>query len=205
MMLTTLMRVQKQLGILPNTVYYRLDAGPENWCHCVFGVFDLMFDTNPQLQELYVSRAAVGKTHNGLDRWFGYINQGVFGVSPGGVRTGVNIYTRDDFHKILHDSLQGKKDTCLLDVHIEDLLFSFDFWQLLKPHRDTSFTGYGGSGQVHVFRYRRLPGRGPPHVSYKYWWQSESWLPADGSSLRILKSRPAVNDLAASVNVAPWV
>ena len=67
-MLTTLMRVQKQLGILPPTMYHRLDAGPENWCHCVFGVFDLMFDTNPQLQELYVSRAAVGKTHNGLDR-----------------------------------------------------------------------------------------------------------------------------------------
>ncbi len=43
-----------------------------------------------------------------------------------------------------------------------------------------------------------------PHISYKYWWRSSSWLPEDGSSLTILNTRPSL--LGKPVpSVSPYV
>ena len=54
----------------------------------------------------------------------------------------------------------------------------------------TSTKVFRARGDVHVFRFRRPDEGGPPHISYKYFWQSPTWLPEDGSSLKILNSRP---------------
>ena len=151
---------------------------------------DLLFDMYPELTEFYVSRFAVGHTHADLDRFFGYINQILFGISPGGEKKGVHVLTRDEFERLIRKALGDKKDTMLLDVKIEDLLFTFDFWSFLKTHKYSGFSGYGSSGQVHVLRFQRRAGCATPHISYKFWWQSPQWLPEDGSSLKILNTRP---------------
>jgi hypothetical protein len=89
-------------------------------------------------------------------------------------------------------------------MKVEDLLFTFDFKRLVAPHLYSEFKGHGSSGQIHVFRFRRVDGSHQPHISYKYWHQSPTWLPADGSTLRILNSRPDLRD-AKQVKVSPYV
>jgi hypothetical protein len=69
MMLTTLLRSLQLTGFVPSKVYLQIDAGPENWNHCVFGIIDLLFDIYSELNEFYVSRFAVGHTHADLDRF----------------------------------------------------------------------------------------------------------------------------------------
>ena len=91
----------------------------------------------------------------------------------------------------------------ILDKHFEDLLFTFDFKKLLRPHLDPQFKGYGSSGQVHVIRFRRMPGTDIPHIDYKYWHQSPAWLPQTGS-LRILKTRPSLSDVS-TVTMSPYI
>ena len=82
----------------------------------------------------------------------------------------------------------------LLRDAVEDLSFSFDFWGLFAEHLDPEFSGFGSTSPVHVIKYERREGSTTPHISYKYWSQSQAWLPEDGSSLRILRTRPTVSD-----------
>ena len=134
---------------------------------------DLCFDIYPQLDEFYVSRFAVSHTHADLDRFFGYINQILFGTAAGGKKAGVDVPTREEFKRLCLEAMKTKKDTMLLDHHMEDLLFAFDFWALLKPHIDPAFKNYGATGPIHVFRFKRQAGRPTPHISYKYWSHSD--------------------------------
>jgi hypothetical protein len=63
---------------------------------------------------------------------------------------------------------------------VEDLMFTLNFTSLIAPRLYSQFRGHGSSGQIHVFRFRRLPGILTPHILYKYWHQSPAWLLADG-------------------------
>ena len=89
-------------------------------------------------------------------------------------------------------------------MKVKDLLFTFDFKSLIKPHLYSEFKGHGSSGQIHVFRFRRVDGSLHPHISYKFWHQSSTWLPADGFSLRILSSRPDLRD-PKQIQVSPYL
>ena len=86
-----------------------------------------------------MSRFAVGHTHADLDRFFGYINQILFGTAAGGKKAGADVPTREEFKRLCLEAMKAKKDTMLLDHHMEDLLFAFDFWALLKPHINPAF------------------------------------------------------------------
>ena len=205
MMLTTLLRALQIMDLkLAGTVHLKVDGGSENWNSTVLAVLDLLFDMYPELKEIVVSRFGAGHTHADLDRIYGYLNQVLFGMSPGGHRAGRNIYSREEFFQLLEQALQTSNDTALLAMKVEDLLFTFDFKSLVAPHLYSEFKGHGSSGQIHVFRFRRVDGSPQPHISYKYWHQSPTWLPADGSSLRILNSRPDLRD-AKQVKVSPYV
>ena len=59
--------------------------------------------------------------------------------------------------------MSSKTETMLLKHVIEDLNFTYDFWDFLRPHICKDFSGYGSSGEVHVFRFERR-GSGAPHV-----------------------------------------
>jgi len=202
MFLTTLMRTFQILGAgLPRVVKLRIDGGSEGWNQCTLAFVDLCFDLFPQLEEFYVSRFAVGHTHADLDRFFSYINQILFSTAAGGKKAGMDIPTRERFRELVLEALKNKKDTQLLEHHMEDLLFAFDFWALLRPHLNSEFKNYGATGPVHVFRFKRQIGRATPHISYKYWSQDAKWLPADGSSLKVLNTRPDLR--TAEMKVAP--
>ena len=204
MMLTTLLRALQLTDLqMKGFVYLKVDGGSENWNIFVLAVLDLLFDLYPDLKELTLSRFGVGHTHADLDRLFGYLNHMLFGTGAGGSKRGRNVYTREEYVRLLRCALSDKKDTMLLDTHIEDLLFTYDFKSFLAPHLNTRFSGYGSSGQIHVFRFKRLSGQSTPHISYKYWTQSSVWPPEDGSSLKILNTRP--NLLNADVKVSPYV
>ena len=71
-------------------------------------------------------------------------------------------------------------------------------------HFYNGFSGYGSSGNVHVLKFERTGNAGPPHISYKFWQQSPQWLPEDGSSLKVLSSRPDLSDLK-TLKVSPLV
>jgi hypothetical protein len=204
MMLTSLLRTFQQLDLkLAGTVYLRVDGGPENWNSTVFAVLDLLFDMYPELQELIISRFGVGHTHGDLDRIFSYINRALQGRGFGGYEHGRNVLTREEFCDIIKAALAANKDTMLLAASVEDLLFTFDFKSFIEPHLYSEFKGHGSSGQIHVFRYRRVANRADPHISYKYWHQSSEWMPADGRSLKILATRPDLRD-ASKIMVTPY-
>ena len=196
MMLTTLLRAMQLEELSPRDVIkLKVDGGSENWNVIVLAFIDLMFDMYPELKEVFISRFGVGHTHNDLDRLFSYINQMVFGISAGGKKAGKTILTRESFFDVSLSALAGKTDTMYLEKRIEDLLFTYDFKSFLEPHLYSEFRGHGSSGQIHVFRFRRVADRKSPHISYKYWHQSPTWLPADGSSLQILSTRPDLRDV----------
>ena len=50
----------------------------------------------------------------------------------------------------------------LLVARMEDLLFTFDFWDLLRPHLNSDFTGYGATGPIHVIYFKRISGQVTP-------------------------------------------
>ena len=69
----------------------------------------------------------------------------------------------------------------MLEHILEDLNGVYDFWDFLELHLYSGFSGYGSAGNVHVLKFERI-GEGVLPISYKYWHQSRSWLPEDGSS-----------------------
>ena len=159
MMLTTLLRALQIMDLkLAGTVHLKVDGGSEIWNSTVLAVLDLLFDMYPELKEIVVSRFGAGHTHADLDRIYGYLNQVLFGISPGGHRAGRNIYSREEFFQLLEQALQTSKDTALLAMMVEDLLFTFDFKSLVALHLYSEFKGHGSSGQIHVFRFRRVDG-----------------------------------------------
>ena len=85
----------------------------------------------------------------------------------------------------------------------EHLSFTYDFKSFLDGHLYKGFSGYGSSGAVHVLKFQRREGESP-HISYKYWHQSAKWLPDDGSSLKILNTRPNLGDLS-QLSLSPFV
>ena len=176
------------------TVYLQVDGGSENWNQVLFAWVDLWFDYFPHLQTVIISRLPVGHTHIDVDRLFSYLNGELFG-SGGGLRAGKNILTKKAFEESYRTAMAGNKDTMLLNHEYEDINCVYDFWEWLSPHFYQNFSGYGSSGNVHVMRFRRLPDRQTPHIDYKYWHQSSTWLPEDGSSLKVLNSRPNLEDL----------
>ena len=204
MFLTALLRTFQLLGKgLPHIVKLRIDGGSEGWNAALLAVVDLLFDIYPELNEFYVSRFAVGHTHADLDRFFGYLNQILFGTAAGGKKAGEDVPTREEFKRLCLETLKTKKDTMLLEHHMEDLLFAYDFWALIKPYLNPAFQNYGATGPIHVWRFKRQPGLPTPHVSYKYWSQSTQWLPADGSSVKVFNRR--FNLLDAKAAVCLWV
>jgi hypothetical protein len=85
MMLTTLLRALQIMDLkLAGTVHLKVDGGSEIWNSTVLAVLDLLFDMYPELKEIVVSRFGAGHTHADLDRIYGYLNQVLFGMSPGG-------------------------------------------------------------------------------------------------------------------------
>ncbi len=126
MTLTTLLRALQIMDLkLAGTVHLRVDGGSENWNSTVFALLDPLFDMYPELTEIVVaSRFGAGHTHADLDRIYGYLNQVLFGISPGGRRAGCNIYSREKFFQLLEQALQTSKDTALLAMKVEDLLFT---------------------------------------------------------------------------------
>ena len=163
-----------------------------------------MFITYESLDEYIISRLGVGHTHIDIDRLFSYLNQTLFGIGRGGSRSGENVMTHEDFKNLFFKAMSDKKDVMLLDHKFEDLNFTYDFWSLFRPHQYDDLSGYGSSGPVHVMRFKRNPNHWHPHVSYKYWWQSKQWLPADGSSLRILETCPTPTELR-TIGVSPYI
>jgi hypothetical protein len=73
------------------------------------------------------------------------------GISPGGHCAGRNIYSPDEFFRLLEQTLQTSKDTAQMTTKIEDLLFTFDFKSLIAPYL-YEFKGHGSAGQIHMFR-----------------------------------------------------
>ena len=194
--MTCLMRAMQLLeGGFSGILYLQVDGGSENWNKVLFALVDLWFDLYPNLQTVIVSRLPVGHTHIDIDRFFSYLNSLLFGSSFGGRQAGANVLTREAFEKLFHDSMVANKDTMLLKHVMEDVNVVYDFWDFLEPHLYSGFSGYGSSGNVHVIKYDRR-GSGPPHVCYKYWHQSSTWMPADGSSIKILETRPDLSDLS---------
>ena len=63
-------------------------------------------------------------------------------------------------------ALSDKPETMLIDRTLEDLNFTFDFWEYLRPHLYEGFSGYGSAGEVHVFRFRRPESGGILHVVF---------------------------------------
>lgn len=84
------------------------------------------------------------------------------------LRPAVDVPTREEFKRLCLKALSDKKDTMKLDHIMEDVMFAFDWWALLKPHLSSTFKNYGSTGPVHVFRFQRRPGRDrtTPHVSF---------------------------------------
>ena len=164
MMLTALLKAMHQENLAPSEVVkIKVDGGSENWNVIVLAFIDLLFDMYPELKEVVISWFGVGHTHNDLDRLFGYINQIVFGISPGGQKKGRDVLTREAFFDLCRDALKTKQDTMLLETRIEDLMFTYDFKSFLEPHIYREFRGHGSSGQIHVFRFQRRHGRAHPH------------------------------------------
>ena len=130
--LTCLLRsLQKILPVVPevmHTLYMQVDGGSDEWCKATLAIVDLMFDVYPDLKEAYVSRLGVSKTHQDIDRAFGYLNSAVYGTGPGGDRAGVEVITRDEFASLFHKAMSDKKDTMYLKTDFEDMNFSYDFW-----------------------------------------------------------------------------
>ena len=197
MAVTCLLRALQLVGNIPSTLYLQVDGGSENWNQVLFGIIDLLFDLYSDLKTVIISRLPVGHTHVDIDRFFSYLNGLLFGKSGGGRESGANVITREDFVAIFHKAMAGNKDTMLLDHFFEDVNCVYDWWSFIQPHFSRDFSGYGSAGNVHVFKYQRMNGSTTPHISYKYWHQSAEWLPADGSSLKILDSRPNLGDLTA--------
>lgn len=197
MAITCLMRALQLAGTVPRTLYLQVDGGSENWNQVLFGILDLLFDLYDCLQTVIISRLPVGHTHIDIDRFFSYLNGLLFGTSAGGREDGANVHTREDFVRLFHKAMAGNKDTMFLDHHFEDVNCVYDWWSFMKPHLYTGFSGYGSAGDVHVMKFERREGSPTPHVSYKYWHQSEQWMPADGKSLKILSSRPDLGDLSS--------
>jgi len=200
MALTCLLRIFQLLAAAgcgcPKKLYLQVDGGSENWCIALFAVLDLLFDLYPDLDEIVVSRLGVGHTHIDIDRFFSYLNALLFGTSAGGSHSGASVLCPTDFEALFNTAMKSKKDTKKLDHVYEQLNFTYDWKGFLGDHFYKGFTGYGSAGAVHVMKYhRQTPYPAPPHVSYKYWHQSPKWLPADGSSLRILSTRPDLRDL----------
>jgi hypothetical protein len=187
---------------LEGTIYLQVDGGSENWNQVLFAVVDLLFDVYDGLQKVVVSRLPVGHTHIDIDRFFSYINALLFATSGGGRSSGANVLTKDEFDAIFHKAMSANRDTMLMDHYLQDVHSIYDWWNFLEPHLYKGFHGYGSSGNVHVVRFERR-GEGPPHISYKYWHQSQQWLPADGSSLKVLNSRPDLGDLKSLQLEAP--
>ena len=176
MALTSFMRslqlIMEGSHTVPHTMYIQVDGGKENWNKCTLALFDLLFDLYPTLSNLYVSRLPVGHTHVDLDRFFGYFNRLLFGTGKRGRKPGVDVLTHEDFRSLFLSAMAANKDTMLLQHIMENLHFTYDFWSIISPHLNDDFSGYGSSGEVHVFRFQRK-GKGlSPHISYKYWWQS---------------------------------
>ena len=205
MAMTCLMRaLQIMEDDIPEVLYLQVDGGSENWNQVLFGLIDLLFDLYGKLKKVIVSRLPVGHTHIDVDRFFSYLNKKLFGTSAGGRKDGANVFTREEFSDIFFQSMASNKDTMLLQHRLEDLNGSYDFWSWLSPHFYNGFSGYGSSGNVHVLKYERIGNAGPPHISYKFWHQSPKWLPEDGSSLKVLSSRPDLSDLK-TLEVSPLV
>ena len=194
MALTCLMRALQKMNGIPEVLYLQVDGGSENWNHVLFAVIDLLFDLYPGLKKVIVSRLPVGHTHIDVDRFFSYFNKKLFGSGAGGRNSGANVLTREAFARLFRESMATNKDTMLLEHILEDLNGVYDFWDFLEPHFYSGFSGYGSAGNVHVLKFERI-GEGAPHISYKFWHQSPSWLPEDGSSLKILSTRPDMADL----------
>ena len=197
MALTCLMRAMQ---LMPesmqtmDTLYLQCDGGSENWNQSLFAVIDLLFDLYPGLKKVVVSRLPVGHTHIDIDRFFSYLNNKLFGSAGGGQNAGANVFTREAFNEMFFESMAGNKDTMYLKHIMEDLNRTYDFHSFLEPHFYKGFSGYGSSGNVHIMKFERR-GSGSPHISYKYWAQSPTWLPADGTSIKILNGRPTLQDL----------
>jgi len=175
MVVTSLLRTFQLLakqGECPSTIYLQVDGGSENWCVVLFAMLDLLFDIYPSLNKVIVSRLAVGHTHIDIDRFFSYLNAMLFNTSQGGRQSGTDVLTREAFKTWFYKAMATKKDTMLLSHVFEDLNFSFDFWKYLEPHLFSGVSGYGASGNVHVFKYERRQKGSPPHISYKTWHQS---------------------------------
>ena len=180
---------------LQSTVYLQVDGGSENWNQVLFAWVDLWFDYYPHLDEVIISRLPVGHTHIDIDRFFSYLNAKLFGTGRGRNQTGVDVITKEAFVEKFMEAMVDNRDTMLLAHKFQEVNAVFDFWGWLKPHLCPQFSGYGSAGNVHVMRFQRRTGSSTPHVSYKYWHQSPQWLPADGSSLKILNTRPDLADL----------
>ena len=196
MALTCLMAALQSLGRpLRGTLYLQVDGGSENWNHILFGFIDLLFDLYSDLQKVIVSRLPVGHTHIDVDRFFSYFNGVLFGTCGGGRSSGKDVYTKPVFDEMFMSAMSGNKDTMLLDHHIQDVNNVYDWWSFLQPHLYDGFSGYGSSGAVHVLKFERRQDMSTPHISYKYWNQSTEWLPEDGTTLKVLSSRPDLSDL----------
>jgi hypothetical protein len=202
--LTCLVRSLQQLAaagkVFPTTLYLQVDGGTENWNLTLFAFIDLCFDLFPSLNLAYVCRLAAKKGHQDIDRLFSYGNQGLFGTGPKGKKVGKDVLTRDDFKRIFLSALADKPETMLLHRTFEDLDFTYDMKSFLDPHINPEFSGYGSRGEVHLLRFLRKEKSAPPHISYKYWHQSEEWHPLDGSSLTILTTRPDLRTAKISVS-----
>jgi hypothetical protein len=197
MAVSCLMRFLQVLAVpLEGTLYLQVDGGSENWNQVLFAIIDLLFDVYDNLQLVVVSRLPVGHTHIDIDRFFSYLNGLLFGSSGGGRSRGADVYTKTDFQDIFYKAMSNNRDTMLMDHLLEDVSSVYDWWNWLQPHLYKGFHGYGSAGNVHVMRFQRR-GEGTPHISYKYWHQSTQWLPADGSSLKTLNTRPNLKDLTS--------
>ena len=142
--LTCLMRaMQLQLADgLSGTVYLQVDGGSENWNQVLFALIDLFFDFYPDLETVVVSRLAVGHTHIDVDRFFSYLNALLFGKSGGGRQAGANVLTREAFVDVFYKAMVGNRDTMLLKHVFEDMNCAYDFWEFLRPHLYSGFSGY---------------------------------------------------------------
>ena len=194
-LLRALQMMNATLDDLQGTVYIQVDGGSENWNQILFAWVDLWFDYYPNLQEVIISRLPVGHTHIDIDRFFSYLNGKLFRTGRGGQRGGADVFTKPAFVAKFMEAMVDNRDTMLLQHKFEEIPAVFDFWAWLKPHLNPRFTGYGSSGNVHVVRYQRRQGSSTPHISYKFWHQSPTWLPSDGTSLKPLNTRPDLGDL----------
>ena len=203
MAISCLMRFLQILGTpLRGKLYLQVDGGSENWNQILFAVIDLLFDLYDDLETVIISRLPVGHTHIDIDRFFSYLNSCLFGTSGGGRASGADVYTKEDFNNAYFKAMSANRDTMLMEHTLHDVHSVYDWWSFLEPHLYSGLHGYGSSGNVHVLRFSRRRGR-PPHITYKYWHQSPQWLPADGTSLKLLDTRPDLGDLLSLKLVPP--